>query len=37
MALFVAGEAISMIGTGVDELCSGRQAIAAGIGVNSTR
>jgi hypothetical protein len=29
MALFVEGENISLIGTGSDELCSGRDAIAA--------
>lgn len=28
MGLFVPGEAISLIGTGADELCSGRAAIA---------
>ena len=29
MAIFVKGESVSLIGTGGDELCSGRQAIAA--------
>ena len=29
MAVFVDGEAISLIGTGSDELCSGRRAIAS--------
>jgi len=29
MAIFVEGEHVSLIGTGGDELCSGRQAIAA--------
>lgn len=29
MAIFVDGEAISLIGTGSDELCSGRTAVAA--------
>jgi uncharacterized protein (TIGR02246 family) len=29
MAIFVDGEKISLIGTGADELCSGRDAIAA--------
>jgi ketosteroid isomerase-like protein len=29
MAIFVDGEAISLIGTGSDELCSGRAAIAS--------
>jgi len=29
MAIFVDGEGISLIGTGADELCSGRTAIAA--------
>ncbi len=29
MAIFVAGEDISLIGTGADELCSGREAVAA--------
>ena len=29
MTIFVAGEDISLIGTGSDELCSGRKAIAA--------
>lgn len=28
MALFVEGESISLIGTGADELCSGREAVA---------
>lgn len=28
MGIFVAGENISLIGTGADELCSGRQAVA---------
>ena len=30
MAIFVDGEEISLIGTGADELCSGRDAVAAG-------
>lgn len=29
MAIFVDGDSISLIGTGADELCSGRDAIAA--------
>jgi hypothetical protein len=29
MAIFVEGEAISLIGTGADELCSGRRAVAS--------
>ena len=29
MAIFVDGEAVSLIGTGSDELCSGRKAVAA--------
>ncbi|MCG6903407.1 MAG: nuclear transport factor 2 family protein [Rhodobacter sp.] len=29
MKIFVEGESVSLIGTGSDELCSGRQAIAA--------
>jgi len=29
MAIFVEGEAISLIGTGGDELCSGRRAVAS--------
>lgn len=29
MAVFVDGDAISLIGTGADELCSGRAAVAA--------
>ncbi len=29
MAIFVDGEEISLIGTGADELCSGRDAVAA--------
>lgn len=29
MAIFVDGEAISLIGTGADELCSGRKAVAS--------
>jgi uncharacterized protein (TIGR02246 family) len=29
MAIFVNGEGISLIGTGADELCSGREAVAS--------
>ena len=29
MAIFVEGESISLIGTGADELCSGRRAVAS--------
>ncbi|PSL21386.1 nuclear transport factor 2 family protein [Shimia abyssi] len=29
MAIFVDGQGISLIGTGADELCSGREAVAA--------
>ena len=29
MAIFVDGESISLIGTGADELCSGRKTVAA--------
>ncbi|WP_108861904.1 nuclear transport factor 2 family protein [Ruegeria sp. Alg231-54] len=29
MAIFVGGEHISLIGTGADELCSGREAVAS--------
>ena len=29
MAIFVDGEDISLIGTGADELCAGREAVAA--------
>jgi ketosteroid isomerase-like protein len=29
MAIFVDGEHVSLIGTGSDELCSGRQAVAS--------
>ena len=29
MAIFVGGEDISLIGTGADELCSGREAVAS--------